>query len=265
MARWFWLLIIFFLISCTTTPVKKEEEFFSSESAQKVQVEEKKPSEIDFIKRLQVVKLDHKYFQILYSKKHRLPVWVEYVATKQDLKGSGRRKNNFYKDKILEQMGIKPVASEDYARTGYDRGHMAPAADFKKSQAAIDATFVMSNMAPQTANLNRSAWEKLEARVRKWICGEEKLTIITGPILRSDLPKLEKGISIPEKFFKVIYDETPPLKSIAFIYLQTDSGDPYLKKVTSLTTIEKEAGIRLPKSIKNYPEVKNISSWKSCK
>ena len=232
-----------FLVSCTTTPVKQEP-----------------PTD-----GLQAVEVDHKYFKILYSPKYRLPAWVEYAVTKGDLKGPGKRRDNFHKDKILESMGIEPVGPKDYPGKQYDRGHMAPAADFKKSQEATDATFVMSNMAPQTASLNRRAWEKLEARVRTWICGEEKLTIVSGPILKDGLKKLDKGIAIPERFFKVVYDETPPLKSIAFIYLQSDDGDPYKERIADIAEIEKETNLRFPKRIADYPQVKDIGSWKACK
>lgn len=232
-----------FLVSCTIAPVKQEQPKHD----------------------LRTVTLDHKYFQILYSQTHRLPVWVEYTVTKADLKGSGKRRDNFHKDKLLENMGITPVGPNDYPGDKFDRGHMAPAADFKRSQEATDETFVMSNMAPQTANLNRRAWEKLEARVRTWICGEEKLTVISGPILKTDLPRLEKGITIPERFFKVVYDETPPLKSIAFIYSQSDSGDPYLNRIVDFKDVEKETGLRFSKETTKYPEVKDIGAWKACK
>lgn len=240
---WIWALF-YFLISCTVTPTKRH-------------------SSINFKKEFQTIRIDHKYFKVLYSKEHRLPVWVEYTVTKSDLKGPGKRRNNFHPDKKLIQMDIPPVIKKDIPGKLFDKGHMAPAADFKRSQEAMDTTFVMSNIAPQTANLNRGAWRALESRVHKWICGEEKLTIITGPILTGTLKKLDAGITIPKRFFKVVYDETPPLKSIAFVYSQEDSGDPYLERIESLDTVEKMAEVRLPKAISTYPEVKDITSWKS--
>lgn len=234
-----WILVV----SCTTTPVKEESP----------------------VNDLETIEVDHKFFKILYSQKYRLPAWVEYSVTKSDLKGSGKRRDNFHKDKILESMGIESVGPKDYPGKLYDRGHMAPAADFKRSQAATDATFVMSNMTPQTANLNRRAWEKLEARVRTWICGEEKLTIVSGPILKAGLKRLDKGIAIPERFFKIVYDETPPLKSIAFVYSQSDDGDPYKERIANIEDIEKETSLRLPKQIIDYPQTKDVGSWKMCK
>lgn len=237
-------IVFYFLIGCTTAPIKES-------------------SRVNFEQEFQTIRIDHKYFKILYSKKHRLPVWVEYTIGKDDLKGPGKRRDNFHLDSQLKQMGIPPVAKKDIPGNLFDKGHMAPAADFKRSQDAMDTTFVMSNMTPQKANLNRHAWESLEGRVRTWICGEEKLTIISGPILTGKLEKLDAGITIPEKFFKIVYDETPPLKSIAFVYSQTDSGDPYLNRIESIATIEKMAEIHLPKAISTYPEVTDVAAWKA--
>lgn len=214
---------------------------------------------------IQGITLEHGYFRILYSVKHRLPIWTEYTVTKEDLKGPGKRRDNFHKDVLLAKSGISPVDENDFPSKIYDRGHMAPAADFKRSQAAIDETFVMSNMAPQKPGLNRRAWEKLEAKIRKWICGEEKLTIITGPILNDTLPRLKNGITVPEKFFKIIYDETPPLKSIAFIYSQEDSGNPLLNRVVSIKKVETEASLHFSKQSTEYPEMNDINVWKSCR
>lgn len=210
------------------------------------------------------ISLDHSYFQIQYSKRHRLPALVQYVVTSDDLKGPGERRDNFHKDEKLIELGVEPVGADDYPGKLYDRGHMAPAADFNRSQAAMDATFVMSNMVPQKASLNRIAWSRLEAKVRTWICGEEKLTIFTGPVLSDKLPRLEKGISIPERFFKVIFDETPPLKSIAFIYSQSDKGNPILDRRSTVEEVEKETGLKIQKEKSKYPLEKDLKKWKAC-
>lgn len=100
--------------------------------------------------------------------------------------------------------------------------------------------------------------------MRTWICGEEKLTIFTGPILNDKLPRHEKGISIPERFFKVVFDETPPLKSIAFIYSQSDKGNPILDRRSSIEEVENETGLKIQKEKSKYPLVKELGEWKAC-
>lgn len=112
-------------------------------------------------------------------------------------------------------MGIRPVIHDDYTHTGFARGHLAPAEDFSRSQEAMDSTFITSNVIPQKESINSGSWSQLEKKVRSWACGEENSTVITGPVLNPALQKL-KGteISVVEKFFKIIIDESPPKKAI---------------------------------------------------
>lgn len=146
---------------------------------------------------------------------------------------------------MLLKFGIPAVAPKDYSKTGYDKGHLAPADDFKRTKTSIYGTFVMTNMAPQKPKLNRQAWKALEERVHSWACGEEKILIITGPVLIDGLPKLKAGISIPNKFFKAVYDLTPPIKSVCFVYTQKDDKtiQPEMRAV-SVDQCEKEVGYK---------------------
>lgn len=93
-------------------------------------------------------------------------------------------------------------------KTGYARGHLAPAEDFDRSQEAIDSTFVMSNMIPQKKAINSGSWKVLETTVRTWACGENKITVYTGPVIEPGLPSLSAGVIIPKDFFKVVIDNT---------------------------------------------------------
>src|SRR5882724_4995354 len=90
------------------------------------------------------------FFIICEDVPHRLPLWVGYHLASSDLHGSAKRKNNFHADTRLAAGARAEKA--DYAGSGYDQGHMAPAADFKRSDAAMSETFLLSNMAPQRPN-----------------------------------------------------------------------------------------------------------------
>lgn len=131
--------------------------------------------------------LEHKYFTIKYNKAHRLANWVKYTLRKEDLNGPGLRLKKFKPDPILKNRNIQPVVHDDYTKTGYSRGHLVPAEDFSKSQEAIESTFIMSNVIPQNASINSGSWAQLEKQVRIWACGEERITVISGPILNPDL------------------------------------------------------------------------------
>ncbi|MNL00559.1 Nuclease precursor [compost metagenome] len=189
--------------------------------------------------------LDHRYFLISYNKTERLPNWVLYrleasqVGTKK-----AKRRDRFFADPLLVARGIDPVKPKDYEGKNYDRGHMAPSEDFTWDQAANDMTFVMSNMAPQKAALNRGSWKTLEGKVRRWACTEKDLRIVTGPVPAGGLPTMFSGVSIPRQFFKVILDNTPPRKTIAFVFSQEDGKVSYKERAVSMETVEKLTGYR---------------------
>src|SRR5690606_30095906 len=88
----------------------------------------------------------------------------------------------------------------------------------------------------------QGSWKTLEIKIRKWACAEKELTIISGPLLTPDLPKLRAGVSIPKKFFKVVIDETPPRKAIAFLFSQEDGKKSLKAAATSVQDIELKTG-----------------------
>lgn len=264
------LLIIFFVSSCATRPPemvsaskqknKKEVVTKVKETAVRPAVAAKAPAD--------VIMIDHQYFKIAYNFKRRLPEYVTYQLTADHLKSKSAEKNNkFIPDPFLVNKNIPYVVTAEYAKSGYDRGHLAPSADFAWSQEANNMTFVMSNMAPQTPGLNRDAWKRLEDQVRKWACGEEKVTVITGPVLAENLPKLKGGLEIPQDFFKIVIDETAPKKVIAFLYHQTDKGNILLQRMVPIKRLEAVTGLAFNQ---NFPELKNdkmrlpasIEEWK---
>lgn len=181
---------------------------------------------------------------------------------KEELNGPGDRSKykRFSPDPLLVKMGITPVTHDDYTNSGYARGHLAPAEDFSRSQEATKATFIMSNVIPQKGSINSGSWAQLEKKVRSWACGEEKITVITGPILKDHLPKLKQDISIPNEFFKIIIDETPPRKSIAFIFDQTTKGQSVDKNQKPISQVMLATHLIL-----EMPKDSTVQEWQSCK
>lgn len=194
-----------------------------------------------------LVILDHKFFKVHYDPQIRLARYVEYTLKKENLlEKRGKRRNKFIPDPILVDSNLPFVTTKEYTRTGFDRGHLAPSADFTFSQEANDLTFVMSNIAPQTPLLNRGVWKNLEEQVRFWACGEEKLTIITGPIFHGNDPMLPGGLRIPQRFFKIVIDETPPRKTIAFIHHQKDPKTTMPYREFPVSEVERQSGLTFP-------------------
>lgn len=191
-------------------PVRVEESSARNEKVFKSEVS----STIDLV-------VDHKFFKIVYDPDTRLAKYVSYDLKSSDPKmKSYKRKDRFREDPILVKKGIPTSKPSEYTKSGYDKGHLAPSADFSWNEEANDLTFVMSNMVPQKASLNRDAWRRLEAKVRLWACGEDHISVITGPIELVHLPRLKSGLAIPEQFFNRHRSDSS--KKVLSLYLSAE-------------------------------------------
>ncbi len=138
-----------------------------------------------------------------YNPQSRQSSWTLHQLDRTQIKGSSARTNDYRPDYRVHN----PVEETDYKYSGFDRGHMTPAADFKKDHHSMSETFLMSNMSPQRPEFNRGIWKSLEAKIRKDFLGNStgETIIYTGAILNELLPTILTGVSIPENFYKIIY------------------------------------------------------------
>ncbi|SCU99429.1 LAME_0G03136g1_1 [Lachancea meyersii CBS 8951] len=162
-------------------------------------------------------------FVSCYDRQNRIPYWVVEHITPQSLKNkTGDRKNSFFK----EDEGVPETFRarlKDYFRSGYDRGHLAPAANAKFSQQAMDETFFLSNICPQVGEgFNRDYWAHLEYFCRQLTEKYGSVRILTGPLF---LPKRDPvdgkikvtyevlgnppTVAVPTHFYKLIVAENP--------------------------------------------------------
>jgi endonuclease G len=155
-------------------------------------------------------------FSLGYSHKYRQAVWVAYTLTAENLQMKQvRRRDKFKADPAVKK---RPVRPRDYARSGYDKGHLAPAADMTYSFKSMTNSFLMTSILPQVPGCNRGIWKRLETQVRRWAVKEEKIYVITGPVFSGRLYRMKKSrIPIPVAFYKIIFDLTPPMKMIGFV------------------------------------------------
>lgn len=157
--------------------------------------------------------LTRQFYVILFDTTTLVPEWVTYHLTKEDLQGNANRADNFRPDPDLPEG--KRSEPEDYKNSGFDRGHMAPAADFERSIDAMSETFFLSNMAPQRPKLNQITWSHLENEVRTLTKKHGSIWIFTGPLYLDSVnhksePKDHVGphnVAVPTHFFKVILCE----------------------------------------------------------
>ncbi len=209
----------------------------------------------------------HHALALSYNDKHEQPNWVLHLLTKDILYGTVGRTNDFRPDPDVSSATVDSV---DYWDSGYDRGHMAPSADFRWSKTALSESFFYSNISPQVPELNRGAWAMLENQVREWSIDAKELYIVTGPILKDNLPTIPQGtqrVSIPQQFYKIILDYTlPEYKAAAFLFPNRDVYYELDRYSVSIDSIEKITGIdffpALPDSLEVRLEAqKGLKQW----
>lgn len=171
----------------------------------------------------------------------RTPLWAAEHLTRDrllDAKGL-KRSNNFRTDTRLPYNERAELS--DYARSGYDRGHMAPSADFGDPESQ-DESFLLSNMIPQAPENNRGIHEGIESAVRKEVKKRGELYVITGPLFQGTrLESLKGKVIIPTGIYKCLYD---PNRQEAGCYLEQNApGTEY--STATVAEIEKQAGINL--------------------
>jgi endonuclease G len=181
---------------------------------------------------------------------YKTPVWVAEHLTKDYASGTISRSNKFAADPDLPE-GERAELS-DYSKSGYDRGHMAPAADMKWNNQAMKQCFYLSNMVPQAPKMNQIIWNQLEGKVRQWAMDRGELYIYTGPIYHEEEVEVigDNEVGVPTHIFKIVYD---PLKveAIAFI-MPNEPLDPadMDKYIVSVREVEDQTGLDFLSTLK---------------
>ena len=203
----------------------------------------------------------HKAMSLSYNEEHEQANWVVHLVTKDVAEGNVTRTNDFRKDPMVV---TGTAAKDDYWYSGYDRGHLAPSADFRWSQIALSESYFYSNMSPQTPELNREGWARLESKIREWAITNGELLVVTGGILKNGLPviKATNQVSIPESYFKIVVDYTlPEIKGIAFIYPNGQCESNYSVYATSIDSVQRLTGFDLFHKLPKVDQEKIESSF----
>jgi len=212
--------------------------------------------------------VEHTYFTLSYNEEYEQPDWVMYKLMSSYVTGeSHERKNNFRADTAVV---TGSATKKDYKKSGYDRGHLLPAADMGWSSEAMSETFLMSNMSPQVPGFNRGIWKKLETKVRKWAKINERLYVVVGPVLEDNLETIgENEVSIPRYYYKVIIDyQEPDIKAIGFVMENKKSDSDLFLYSVSIDSVEKLTGIDFFPALPDEYEAKlesttDFSAWKN--
>lgn len=188
------------------------------------------------------VVVKHIGYTLSYNEKHEQANWVAYELTEAETHKVVNRTNDFHPDNAVKTSSATNI---DYIGSGFDRGHLAPAADMSWSKRSMEDSFFYSNMSPQVPGFNRGIWKKLEEQVRQWAIQNKDIYVVTGPVLENNLPSIGPNkVSVPRFYFKVILDYTEPeLKGIGFIMPNASSTLPLQSYAVSIDSVEHVTGI----------------------
>lgn len=237
------ILVLLFVLTPTTNPIETKLDFGESSEALAIPAYSKD----DII-------VQHTGYTLCYSEEHEQPYWVAYLLTADEVFANESSRNENFREDPSIPTGSATLA--DYKKSGYDRGHLCPAADQAWSAQAMDDSFYLSNMSPQTHTFNAGIWLELEKAVRTIAAQNQEVYVVTGPVL-TDGPYETIGsnkVSVPNSFYKVILDYYgQEKKAIGFVLRQDDKGK--LKNfAVSVDYVEELTGIDFFASLSDKEE-----------
>ncbi|MEC4591583.1 DNA/RNA non-specific endonuclease [Nitrospirillum amazonense] len=173
-----------------------------------------------------------------------VPAWVAWHLTPEHVVGACQKRTDAFKaDPSLTGRRATPA---DYARTGYDKGHLSPFEDNAWSATAGAESFYMSNMSPQAPGLNREEWERLEEAARDWTQAVGDLLVADGPLYEGEPAHIgADGVAVPVAFWKVVYSPSRG-EALAFIMQNIAiAKGPLAPYQVTVAEVEHAAGLTL--------------------
>jgi len=184
-------------------------------------------------------------YLVAYDAPVKIPVYVAYTLLPQNALGCWPRTNAFVADASLGGTGARP---DDYAATGYDKGHAAPDGDLSWSEIVEYESFLMTNMYPQHGSLNRGIWKLLETSIRGWaVQTNQSYTIYVGAMYGAGNEYIGKGVIVPHGYYKiVINNNTKQIAGWRFPHTKpyVNLGNDLTKFRKPVADIMKEAGVQ---------------------
>lgn len=183
--------------------------------------------------------IKNKWFQSYYSYTLKTPVYVIYDIYKGG--GSCDRGSSSFKTGNI----TKSAKAKDYAKSGFDQGHLVPFEDLAFDCKAAEATFFFYNAIPQYPNLNRGEWKKWEFIIRE-VSKKDSLKIITGGSKWTNT--IGDGVAVPELCWKIVWSKSKKVVIYALIFENKVEGGKVSKE--TITTLEKKIGFKVRQHLK---------------
>ncbi|XP_019356497.2 endonuclease G, mitochondrial [Alligator mississippiensis] len=214
-------------------------------------------------------------YALAYDPRGRGALWVLERLDSEELRGpAARAACAFREDEAVHE--YHRATNADYRGSGFQRGHLAAAANHRRSQAAMEDTFYLSNVAPQDPHLNQNAWNNLEKYCRSLTKYNKNVYVCTGPLF---LPKMEADgkmyvkyqvigknhVAVPTHFFKVLILEKPSgeieLRSYVMPNSPVDEKIPLERFLVPVESIERASGLLfVPNILKRTSTLKTITA-----
>ena len=210
----------------------------------------------------------HTGYTTAFNSLTQTPDWVGYVLTDAETWGEHPRKGHFVPDPDAVEAC---ATTRDYRGSGYDRGHMAPAADMKWSEQAMTESFYLSNICPQNRNLNAGDWKELEDKARQWARTYGAVAIVCGPVPDEGYTTIGEDcrVVVPKRFFKVFlrpnasYNATvnkgekvgiEDVSVIGFLFNNEAGNRPLSYYAVSVDEVERVTGLNFFATLDNKTE-----------
>lgn len=257
------LTLTIFFASCEqiSTPLKAGADGKTSQAAQQQNYQRleipEHSSEEDVV--------EHIGYTTSYNHTTLVPNWVAYELTQAEAAGELPRDDAFAQDPDVHG---RQAELSDYKGSGWDRGHMAPAADMKWSADAMRESFLLSNMCPQDHALNAGSWEKTEKMGRRLAEQYGKVYIVCGPIFGGNQFGTigANRVSVPDAFFKAfLIESNGEYAAIGFMMENISDKQDFKSSTMPVDNLEKIIGRdlfpNLPDSIENVIEAKIVKKY----
>lgn len=212
----------------------------------------------------------HSAMALFYIDRWGQSKWVVHMILPDIAIGVETRTNDFRRDSLIP---LEMPDKIDYFNSGYDRGHLAPSADFRWSRRALSESYFYSNMSPQKPEFNRGKWSQVEDFLRQYVIYTgHPIFVVTGGLLHDSIQKtigVNKKIKVPPYFYKIALDmQASPPRAIAFWMLNGTNTKPIINYVVSIDEVEQKTGIDffylLPDTLENRVEaMKDVALWQS--
>jgi endonuclease G, mitochondrial len=184
-------------------------------------------------------------YAVIHSCEHRNPRAVMERVTPAAVNGPAKRRDDFREDPEVHAECRSRL--QDYAASGYDRGHMAPAAKSTQNDRVMSESFLLSNMIPQTPNNNRGIWRILELQVRDQVRNTgATLYVITGAIFDPGHKKIGSGVAVPTRLFKIVINRGTGEVTAYLMPNEAIAVADLPRYRTTVAAVESASGLRIP-------------------